>query len=240
MRGLCVSRPGGTHGAEACPETAPGQIKEEKLSFEEFPKIARLSRACVITEKIDGTNAQVHIENRALFAEGFPPEVIAANDTHIMLAGSRNRYITPGADNFAFAAWVKANAETLWGLGEGRHFGEWWGAGIQRRYGLAEKRFSLFNVARWIRSEEERTPQPELHENRQRVLPACCSVVPVLYSGPFGTDTVDEAVRALREGGSVAAPGFTNPEGVVVYHAASRTMFKKTIEKDEEPKGKTA
>lgn len=25
MRGLCVSRPGGTHGAEACPETAPGQ-----------------------------------------------------------------------------------------------------------------------------------------------------------------------------------------------------------------------
>lgn len=27
--------------------------------FQEFPKMARLSRECVITEKIDGTNAQI-------------------------------------------------------------------------------------------------------------------------------------------------------------------------------------
>ena len=30
--------------------------------FIEFPKMARLSRECVITEKIDGTNAQIFIE----------------------------------------------------------------------------------------------------------------------------------------------------------------------------------
>jgi len=29
--------------------------------FREFPKMARLSRECVITEKLDGTNGQVCI-----------------------------------------------------------------------------------------------------------------------------------------------------------------------------------
>jgi hypothetical protein len=31
------------------------------VSFAEFPKMARLSRECIITEKIDGTNAQILI-----------------------------------------------------------------------------------------------------------------------------------------------------------------------------------
>lgn len=30
-----------------------------ELSFEAFPKIARLNRECIISEKIDGTNSQV-------------------------------------------------------------------------------------------------------------------------------------------------------------------------------------
>ena len=29
--------------------------------FQPFSKIARLNRDCVITEKLDGTNAQVHV-----------------------------------------------------------------------------------------------------------------------------------------------------------------------------------
>ena len=33
-----------------------------ELLFEEFPKIHRLKRGCVITEKIDGTNAQVNFD----------------------------------------------------------------------------------------------------------------------------------------------------------------------------------
>jgi hypothetical protein len=31
------------------------------MQFEEFPKMARLTRECIITEKIDGTNAQIGI-----------------------------------------------------------------------------------------------------------------------------------------------------------------------------------
>ena len=211
--------------------------------FEEFAKIARLSRNCVITEKIDGTNAQVHI----VPAVDVPllaldqSYVIAKNaDGDVMLAGSRSRYVTPAADNYGFAAWVKAHAEELWALGPGRHYGEWWGSGCQRGYGLqnGEKRFSLFNSARWIRSEAERIPQPELHDNRQRVMPPCCHVVPVLYRGPFSTEEVDVVLASLRLTGSMASPGFMRPEGVVIYHEAARTYFKKTLEKDEEPKGK--
>jgi hypothetical protein len=33
-----------------------------EIEFQPFAKIARLSRECVITEKIDGTNAQVYID----------------------------------------------------------------------------------------------------------------------------------------------------------------------------------
>jgi hypothetical protein len=34
-------------------------IPKVEVEFAGFPKIARLSRECVITEKIDGTNAQI-------------------------------------------------------------------------------------------------------------------------------------------------------------------------------------
>jgi hypothetical protein len=176
------------------------------ILFEDFPKIPRLRRGCVISEKIDGTNAQIYV-----------PE-----DDSPLLVGSRNRWITPEADNYGFARWVAEHADELrTGLGPGRHFGEWWGAGIQRRYGLAEKRFSLFNTARWNAVN----------------LPACCSVVPVLHDGPFTDDAVASTMERLRTEGSVAAPGFMNPEGIVVYHIAARSLFKMTLENDEQPKG---
>lgn len=176
--------------------------------FEGFPKIARLSRGCVITEKIDGTNAAVCID-----------------ECGEVWAQSRTRIITPEEDNFGFARWVQEHADELRALGPGRHFGEWWGAGIQRKYGLSEKRFSLFNTARWT--------EPSLY-------PACCSVVPVLYEGLFTTDAVAEAIMRLRSQGSYAAPGFMQPEGVIVWHEAARIMFKKTLDKDDEWKGKSA
>jgi len=102
--------------------------------FVAFPKIARLSRECVISEKIDGTSAQILI-----------------TDDGQIKAGSRSRWLTPENDNFGFAAWVADNKEELLTLGVGRHFGEWWGEGIQRNYGLKERRFSLFNTIRWHR-----------------------------------------------------------------------------------------
>jgi hypothetical protein len=178
------------------------------IEFVPFPKIARLSRECVVTEKIDGTNAQVHI-----------------TDAGEVLAGSRTRWVTPQADNYGFAAWVEAHREELLALGPGSHFGEWWGQGIQRRYGLTEKRFSLFNVGRWGPGGTDEASRP-----------ACCHVVPVLYRGPFETGAITWALDTLHVGGSAAAPGFKQPEGIVVFHAASGVLFKKTLERDDAPK----
>ena len=179
----------------------------DRPEFQAFPKIARLNREIVITEKLDGTNASIHIA-----------------EDGCVYAASRTRWITPEDDNYGFARWVKENEEALRvGLGFGTHYGEWWGAGVQRRYGLAEKRFSLFNVHRW---------------GDDAARPAICHVVPTLYRGPFSHAVIEANVYALRNSGSVAAPGFMKPEGVVVFHTASSTLYKVTCEKDEEPKGK--
>jgi hypothetical protein len=188
--------------------TSPVETVEAVVTpppFAEFSSIARLSRDMVVTEKLDGTNAQVHI-----------------TEDGRVYAGSRNRWITPEADNFGFARWVKEHEDELRLLGPGSHFGEWWGAGIQRRYGLEEKRFSLFNVSRWADPESR---------------PACVGVVPVLLRWTFDTGKVDEVLAQLSANGSAAAPGFMKPEGVVVYHAASRTLFKKTLDKNDGHKG---
>ena len=186
--------------------------------------MARLSRDCVITEKIDGTNAQILITENGDF-----------------FTGSRKRWITPDDDNFGFSQWAHEHKEQLMQLGPGRHFGEWWGQGIQRKYGLGEKRFSLFNTLRWNNAGETPRPIPNNNPKEEvkytRPAPGCCSVVPILFQGVFDTDAVDQCLLYLRTEGSYAAPGFMNPEGVVVYHIAGNIGFKKTIENDGQPKG---
>ncbi len=190
--------------------------------FEAFPKISRLSRPIVISEKIDGTNAQILIRTDECLSFAEYAQAVTEVDGFLIYAGSRKRYITPGNDNFGFAAWVKEHAEELVTLGEGRHYGEWWGKGIQRGYDLDEKRFSLFNSSRW----DEETK------------PSCCSVVPVLrVCDVFSTYDVDSTLMDLMCFGSSAAPGYMNPEGVVVYHPHGNVSFKKTIKDDELPKG---
>lgn len=178
-----------------------------EIEFKAFDKIARLNREVVVTEKIDGTNAVVFI----------------SDDLGTVIAGSRSRWITPADDNHGFALWVSVNAEELRKLGPGYHYGEWWGSGIQRRYGISEKRFSLFNVSRWA--------DPAMR-------PACCHVVPELARGMDIRAETERALTLLREHGSTAAPGFMKPEGVVIWHEAARQLFKVTIEKDEAPKTK--
>jgi hypothetical protein len=172
------------------------------MKFEEFPKMARLSREIIITEKLDGTNAQVCIGEDGSF-----------------FVGSRTRWITPDNDNFGFARWAFDNKDELMNLGPGRHFGEWWGQGIQRKYGMDRKVFSLFNVSRW-----------------QDYRPACCDIVPTIYRGMFSEDAITDALFTLAANGSIAAPGFMKPEGIVVYHVAAGIGFKKTLEKDDKPK----
>ena len=216
------------------------------IEFVEFPKMPRLKRECIITEKIDGTNSSILILPVADNPEPdqFYIRVCTPVDLYL-IPGSRTRWISPNAgdDNYGFAGWVSAYAKQLSSLGPGHHFGEWWGSGIQRGYGLTkgDKRWSLFNVARWcLRGQEPQripTGDPRI-EKWQQVLPECCSLVPVLYRGIFDTVRVDECLADLGMNGSKASHGFKKPEGVVCFHVAGNFGFKTTLEKDHEHKGK--
>jgi len=199
-------------------------VQQPQPSFEGWPKMARLSRECIVTEKLDGSNGQICItEDGQIFA------------------GSRTRWITPKEDNYGFARWVEGNKAELLKLGTGRHFGEWWGAGIQRTYGLREKRFSLFNTQRWLSCRPDRAHDcPGVFQKTEdggAEGPACCYVVPILYRGEFNTHAIGGTLHHLKVMGSVAAPGFKSPEGIVIFHVAAGIGFKKTIEGDESPKG---
>jgi hypothetical protein len=89
---------------------------------------------------------------------------------------------------------------------------------------VSPKMFSLFNVHRW-------------GTGPGRVFPAQVGVVPTLYHGYFSEAAIQSCVQNLRAMGSVADPQCKNPEGIVIYHTAAKTLFKVTLEKDESPKG---
>ena len=183
-------------------------------TFVTFPKIPRWNREIIVTEKIDGTNAQIYIPDVA-------PIVFRSGREVPFLVGSRNRWVLPENDNHGFAKWAYSNPELILSLGPGRHFGEWWGQGIQRGYGLKEKRFSLFNTTKWT------TPPEGMY------------VVPVLYQGPMYwsvVDSVEDLIEDLRCSGSMAAPGYMKPEGIVIFHTASGHSYKVTLENDHIPK----
>ena len=153
----------------------------------EFSKIPRLFRECTITEKIDGTNGTIIID---------PAQ-------SRVWAQSKNQMLDhrSGIDNHGFDAWVQANADRLATLlggdldGISRHSGEWWGSGINRGYGLAkgEKRFSLFNTAKW---------SDIIYGGMDGLY-----CVPVLWEGVFSTAAVRECLDELATMGSAAAPG---------------------------------
>lgn len=208
------------------------------MEYTPFPKIARLSREIVITEKIDGTNGLVQIlAPGEELPETIGAPVVADINDHLIFAGSRTTWITPEKDNYGFAAWVKANAEELVKLGPGRHFGEWWGQGIQRKYGLTEKRWSLFNTGKWLSAHAENPPGDPMTDKRV-LAPNCCHVVPVITMGVFDRIDMTDVLLELQANGSKAAPGFMSPEGIIIYHTQGNLYFKKTLSKDEEWKGK--
>lgn len=199
------------------------------MEFVSWSKIPRLNREWEITEKIDGTNGvllwlEPLYDNEKAYA-------LAQVDGLALYAGSRNRWLTPESDNFGFAKWAKENAEDLRSLGQGRHYGEWYGLGINRGYGLNEKRFALFNtklLEAWWGS-------PDLVSE----LPQYVDVVPVLSTvmGQFLNTEVQDAIRYLKDNGSAIAYGFDRPEGVVVRHIQHGDRFKVLCEGDEAPKG---
>lgn len=185
-------------------------VTELDEPFVSFPKLYRLRGPVIITEKLDGTNAQIYIGPNGEFK-----------------VGSRTRWITPEKDNFGFARWAYDNKALLIAtLGEGKHYGEWWGSGIQRGYRLKTKVFSLFNTSRWDKLYLLESGLSQI------------DVVPVLYSGAFDTTAFDAVLTELKITGSIAAPGFMSPEGIVIYDTQSGTGFKKTYDYDDTGKGK--
>jgi hypothetical protein len=164
--------------------------------FRAWPKTPRIeNRKEFYTEKIDGTNACIII-----------------TDDGQLYCQSRNRMIVPADDNYGFARWAYERSNELNQLGEGYHYGEWWGLGIGRGYNQEKKRFSLFNTKRW----GPHNPNT----------PACCDVVPTIHA-----NSVEDARKQLIEGGSLAAPGFMNVEGVIVYEYNTDSYWKSIINK---------
>lgn len=211
--------------------------------FVEWPKTKRLFRDIVVTEKLDGTNSAVHITAVADWEADLITSVPGDNSLHVVnvdgtkwavTAQSRRRIITPGktTDNYGFAAWVYAHAaELVRLLGEGLHFGEWWGQGIQRNYGMEDRRFSLFNTERYDHLN---------HDDAALFDGSRVNTVPVLYEGPFREDEIRLALLSLQSSGSVAAPGFMNPEGICVFHSQSRNVYKVTLDNSDAGKWEAA
>lgn len=179
------------------------------MEFQGFPKIPRYeNETFTITEKIDGTNAAIV----------FPDHHLASGEFFVQ---SRKRLITPDDDNYGFATWVYENVDELFDiLGPGRHFGEWWGQGIQRRYDQPTKRFSLFNTHRW-------------GELSEKVGGIPLDSVPVMGHGSICNLewTVNHCQVELDRFGSVAAPGFRNPEGCMIYLHQLNTYLKAPLER---------
>jgi len=176
-------------------------MEREEFSMVEFVKWPKIPRGnpleITITEKINGTTSCVIVENG---------EVVGCQ--------SRNRLITTENDNFGFAAWVEENKEQLALLGDGHHFGEWAGPGIQKNpINLDKKEFYLFNTHMW---NEETTP-------------SCCSVVPVLYEGIYTEQIVKDVMSDLME----LSVSTYIPEGIVVYFRLFSKYVKFTFDTPE-------
>lgn len=165
------------------------------VEFKAWPKIKRLTKvfSVYVTEKIDGTNACVIVQ-----------------DGEVVGAQSRNKLITPESDNMGFAGWVDRNKEELATLGDGYHYGEWAGPGIQSNpHELEKKTFFLFNHYRW-----------------KDWKPECCSVVPFIYEGEYDKGMINTLMADLE----VTRPGF---EGVMVYFPFADTYLKHTVKSPE-------
>lgn len=200
--------------------------------FKAWPKTPRyVNEEMTITEKIDGTNACVCIFPDSVpddVGEGFIRDDLYGNG-YVFGVQSRTRMITPGkgTDNAGFAQWAYDNKEALVEtLGYGRHYGEWWGSGIQGGYGLpkGEKRFSLFDVWRWEDGFDV------------TIAPEQLFVVPTLYWGPASEVAIANVLHSLQTHGSVASPGFERPEGIIISYKLTRQSYKAFVNDDGIPK----
>lgn len=202
------------------------------IEFQSWPKTPRLFRDIVITEKVDGSNSAIIIQRSETgVMDGDAVAFVYLDGVgYDVAAQSRNRLIYPGktTDNHGFARFVEENAERLVELlGEGRHYGEWWGKGVQGRYHVQFKGFALFNTEKhdglytWFRDTS--------------IGDVLVEAMPVLYKGPYSEQKIRETLSELNTNGSVVSP-FDPAEGIVVFHTQSRKVYKVTL--DNNDKGK--
>jgi hypothetical protein len=62
--------------------------------------------------------------------------------------------------------------------------------------------------------------------------PECCYVVPTVYTGEFDTAVINHLMYELQGKGSLASPGFMNPEGIMVYIPSASQYFKAPFDKN--------
>lgn len=184
--------------------------------FKSFPKIEPIVKLhMTITQKIHGSNGQILIQRR------YEYNVPGVENPLTIKAGSRHRWLTPDDDNHGFCKWVYANQEALISiLGEGRHYGEWCGKGINAGEGLDRKHFILFDWWKYDWKDDVGIP------NTLGLKP-----VPVLYKGKFSYEAIEETMFALKMSGSKLVPGYMKPEGIVIDINGQK--FKKVFDAEE-------
>ena len=198
-------------------------------NYASFPSIERLENIyCVISEKVDGTNSLIEINE--VFPVGEPKEIQVR-------FGSRNRYITFNNDNAGFANFfrhyearfkdvaadiilkeLEVSGETLTECQEQyplRIYGEWFGSGIQRGYGLKDKffmPFSTFYAEKLIEYQVPNIIKPN-----------------IMYTGKFSQEIADICMQTLTNG-SLVIPEFKRPEGIVIHFPKYNLRLKQTFE----------
>lgn len=197
------------------------------MKYPSFNKIERLENIyCIISEKIDGTNGLIEINYDSV------------------KFGSKNRYLESHEDNAGFMNFysyhknifintakelnekeIEISGETLTKYEEIypiHIYGEWFGKGIQRGYGLDKKFFMPFNP--------EYAELLIEHEVPHIVRPY------ILYEGKFSEKVATSSMHFLKEEGSYVIPKYMKPEGIVIYFPKYNFYLKDTF---EGPKWKT-
>lgn len=171
-----------------------------------YPKTGRISGPWLVTEKVDGTSACIAIEPGPF---GSPA----------ISFGSRNRWLTREADNHGFYAWAVAHSGWFMGhLGVGVHYGEWFGRGIQRGYGMTERRLALFDVERYQTRLAHAVTNPGV------------ITVPALLEARDG----DEGLGWLGHMAPTSTLGPVPMEGVVLRHRVTGAVFKHLFDGQKE------
>ena len=196
-------------------------MTETQMNYPEFvpfPKIPRLHKECVVTEKIDGTNGLIYI-----------------TDDGDMFIGSRNRWLSEDADNFGFHRWASENKSELMKLGVGRHHGEWWGCldsetsvkladGILKKigvivnnklnvevmsYNFESKQFEPKRIVGWKRASATNDWISMTYKRKHRGGKACSvNLTPnhIVYTRRNG-EVVEISVSELKIGDKIFLPG---------------------------------